>query len=145
MPFTMETSTEATSDLLQQTPSLNVLQDAIREYFPGCQQGTKNKFVSDLLETKCGTKFRVLDLNAPRSDLSLPAGVFLQTCFEYLPNLRVDPVPALAKELSEKMAEQLSKTRIIEGDLQLTPFTYSKIHHFLVFSVTIKPQEQDTS
>jgi hypothetical protein len=138
----MERSTEAPVDILQQTPSLKVLQEAIREYFPGCVQGTKNMFVSNLLETKDGTKFWVLDLKSPRSDGSLPAGVFLQTCVEYLSNVPIDP--CLAKGLSEKMAEQLSKTRIIESDLELAPFKYSKIHHFLVFSVNIKPQEQVT-
>jgi hypothetical protein len=134
----MEAPIEATTDSFQQTPTLKDLQSAIRENFPGCEQGLKNTFISDLLETDKGIKFRVLDLGGPRSDGSLSEGVFLQTFVEYLPDVPTDP--ALAKGLSKKMAEQLSKTRVIEEDLQITPFTYSKIHHYLLFSVTIKQQ-----
>jgi hypothetical protein len=139
----MEAPVGVSTDLLQQTPSLKALQEAVREHFPGCQQGTKDVFVSDLIEAKGGIKFRVLDLTTPRSDISMPAGIFLQTCVEYLPGVDIDP--SLTKSMTGKLAELLSKTRIIETDLQLTPFTYSKIHHYLVFSVTIKPQEQATS
>ena len=129
----MEAVAEKIADALRQIPTLKDLQGAKIEQFPGCNV-SRHVFESDILETDNSIKFRVLSLDAPKLRGALPAGIYLETSIEYVIDRDIDP--SITGSLSKRMAKQLSKTRVIEEDLKLSPFGYTEKYHYLVFSLT---------